>query len=89
MSRIDIDATIQSHIRWRRQFLNAFADGAYAVGFTPPAGYLFTTSNVGDDAQDSDPLAGTNRTANFSVISGETNITSHCSPIRVSKKVLD
>lgn len=31
MSRIDIDATIQSHIRWRRQFHNAFADGAYAA----------------------------------------------------------
>lgn len=29
MSRIDVDAAIQSHLRWRRQFLNAFADGAY------------------------------------------------------------
>jgi hypothetical protein len=30
MQRIDIDAAIHLHTRWRRQFLNAFAGGAYA-----------------------------------------------------------
>lgn len=30
MKRIDIDAAIRSHNQWRRQFLNAFAGGAYA-----------------------------------------------------------
>lgn len=30
MSRIDIDAAIRKHNQWRRQFLNAFAGGAYA-----------------------------------------------------------
>lgn len=30
MKRIDIDETIRLHNTWRRQFLNAFAGGAYA-----------------------------------------------------------
>ena len=30
MKRIDIDSAIRLHTQWRRQFLNAFADGAYA-----------------------------------------------------------
>ena len=30
MQRIDIDAAIRQHTQWRRQFLNAFAGGAYA-----------------------------------------------------------
>ncbi len=30
MKRIEIDSAIRSHTQWRRQFLNAFADGAYA-----------------------------------------------------------
>ena len=30
MPSIDIDAAIHLHTRWRRQFLNAFAEGAYA-----------------------------------------------------------
>ncbi|WP_371325422.1 CZB domain-containing protein [Dechloromonas sp. ZY10] len=30
MKRIDIDAAIRQHTQWRRQFLNAFAGGAYA-----------------------------------------------------------
>lgn len=30
MKRIDIDAAIRSHNQWRRQFVNAFAGGAYA-----------------------------------------------------------
>lgn len=30
MERIDIDGAIRLHTQWRRQFLNAFAGGAYA-----------------------------------------------------------
>lgn len=30
MTRIDIDAEIRDHNRWRRQFMNAFAGGSYA-----------------------------------------------------------
>lgn len=30
MMRSDIDSAIRLHTQWRRQFLNAFADGAYA-----------------------------------------------------------
>jgi len=30
MERIDIDGAIRLHNQWRRQFLNAFAGGAYA-----------------------------------------------------------
>lgn len=30
MKRIDIDGAIRLHNQWRRQFLNAFAGGAYA-----------------------------------------------------------
>lgn len=30
MKRIDIDKAIRLHNQWRRQFLNAFAGGAYA-----------------------------------------------------------
>lgn len=30
MKRIDIDSAIRLHTQWRRQFLNAFAGGAYA-----------------------------------------------------------
>lgn len=30
MKRIDIDGAIRLHDQWRRQFMNAFADGAYA-----------------------------------------------------------
>jgi superfamily II DNA/RNA helicase len=30
MKRIDIDDAIRLHTKWRRQFLNAFADGDYA-----------------------------------------------------------
>ena len=31
MERIDIDAEISAHKKWRRQFLNAFAAGNYAA----------------------------------------------------------
>ena len=51
------------------------AAGTYTVGFTPPSGYLFTTSNVGSDLTDSDPLAGTNRTAAVTLASGQSDTT--------------
>jgi hypothetical protein len=56
------------------------AAGAYAFanlprapirGFTPPAGYQFTTANVGNDATDSDPDPLTGLTAAI-VLPGET-----------------
>ena len=49
--------------------------GAYFVGFAPPAGYRFTTANAGADATDSDPLAGTNRTALVALVSGQAETT--------------
>jgi protocatechuate 3,4-dioxygenase beta subunit len=49
------------------------AAGTYTVSFTPPANYLSTTSNVGNDASDSDTLAGTNRTAAVTLTSGQTD----------------
>jgi hypothetical protein len=45
--------------------------GTYTVEFTAPMGYLFTTSNVGNDATDSDTLPGTNRTAAVTLTSGQ------------------
>ncbi|MGD9780981.1 MAG: SdrD B-like domain-containing protein, partial [Kiritimatiellia bacterium] len=56
-------------------FTNLLPGASYFVDFTPPAGYLFTTSNVGVDATDSDPLPGTNRTALIPLVSGQTNLT--------------
>ncbi len=56
-------------------FTNLMPGTSYFVDFAPPAGYLFTTSNVGADATDSDPLPGTNRTALVSLVSGQTNLT--------------
>ena len=55
-----------------------FADalpGTYTVGFSAPAGYLLTQSNIGADVTDSDPISGTNRTASFILASGQTNLT--------------
>ncbi|NCA81147.1 MAG: DUF11 domain-containing protein [Opitutae bacterium] len=54
-------------------FTNLLPGASYFVDFTPPAGYLFTTANVGADATDSDPLPGTNRTALIPLVSGQTN----------------
>ncbi len=48
---------------------------AYYVDFTPPAGYFFTTSNVGSDATDSDPLPGTNCTAFVTLTNGQADLT--------------
>ncbi len=53
----------------------SLAAGSYTVSFTPPANYLSTTSNVGNDATDSDPLPGTNRTAVVTLTSGEVDNT--------------
>jgi len=56
-------------------FTNLLPGASYFVDFAPPAGYLFTTSNVGADATDSDPLPGTNRTALVGLVSGRMNLT--------------
>jgi len=67
-------ATVTSTVSGAYAFTN-LAVGTYTVDFTPPAGYLFTTSNVGDDASDSDPLTRTNRTAAVTLASGQSDIT--------------
>jgi protocatechuate 3,4-dioxygenase beta subunit len=51
------------------------AAGSYTVGFAVPAGFIFTLSSIGSAATDSDPLAGTNRTAAVTLASGQTDTT--------------
>ena len=63
-------ATTTSSVAGAYAFTN-LAPGSYFVGFALPAGYLFTASNVGADATDSDPLPGTNRTALIALVSGQ------------------
>jgi len=65
-------ATTTSSVAGAYAFTN-LTPGTYTVGFTPSAGWLFTTSNVGTAATDSKPLSGTNRTAVLTLISGQTN----------------
>ena len=67
-------ATTTSSVAGAYAFTN-LAPGSYFAGFTPPAGYLSTTSNVGADATDSDPLTGTNRTALVPLTSGQVETT--------------
>ncbi len=68
-------ATVTSTVSGAYAFTNLVA-GTYTVGFTPPSGYLFTSSNAGgNDAIDSDPLTGTNRTAAVTLVSGQTDNT--------------
>jgi hypothetical protein len=47
--------------------------GCYYVKFATPAGFTPTSSNVGADATDSDAVGGT--TGNYTLASGETNLT--------------
>ena len=47
--------------------------GCYYVTFATPAGFTPTTSNIGNDALDSDAVGGT--TGNYTLLSGETNLT--------------
>ncbi|MEK6775776.1 MAG: SdrD B-like domain-containing protein [bacterium] len=52
------------------------APGIYSVEFTAPAGYVFTTKDVGgDDTLDSDADQSTGRTACTEMIPGDTNLT--------------
>jgi len=67
-------ATTTSSVSGAYAFTN-LPPGTYTVDFTPPAGFLFTTSNVGNDASDSDVLSGTNRTGNVILTSGQTDNT--------------
>ena len=70
----NVIGTTTSSVAGAYAFTN-LVPGSYFVGFTPPAGYFFTTSNVGADATDSDPLPGTDRTAAVTLVSGQTNAT--------------
>ena len=67
-------ATVTSTVSGAYAFTN-LPPGNYTVSFTPPVNYLFTTSNVGSEASDSDPLTGTNRTASITMGSGQTDLT--------------
>jgi hypothetical protein len=49
--------------------------GGYVVGFTVPAGYVFTLPNAGNDALDSDANPATGLTSCYTLVSGETNLT--------------
>jgi hypothetical protein len=50
--------------------------GTYQVGFSNlPSGYVFTTANSGNDDNDSDANTTTGRTAVFTLLSGEVNLT--------------
>lgn len=55
---------------------NDLNPGDYVVGFgNYPAGYSLTAQNVGNDATDSDPDAGTNKTAVINLSVGERDLT--------------
>ena len=49
--------------------------GSWSVGFTPPAGYVFTGKDVGDDATDSDADPATGRTGYITLGVGGENFT--------------
>ncbi|MCH7228766.1 SdrD B-like domain-containing protein, partial [Haloferula sp. A504] len=49
--------------------------GTYYLGFAAASGYERTRADQGTDSTDSDAVAGTGRTADFSLTSGETNDT--------------
>ncbi|MGB0384481.1 MAG: SdrD B-like domain-containing protein, partial [Ardenticatenaceae bacterium] len=54
---------------------NPLPAGDYQVGFTPPAGYLFTTADQGgDDENDSDADTTTGMTPVFTMADGDTNL---------------
>lgn len=54
---------------------NNLAAGQYAVEFTKPTGYNFTTQNTGADATDSDANTTTGRTGTYTLAAGEQNLT--------------
>src|SRR5258706_3135993 len=47
----------------------------YQVQFAAPAGYLFTTQDIGPDTSDSDPNTGTHKTQNVTLASRHYNPT--------------
>ena len=70
---------------------SGLAQGSYTVAFVPPAGYVFTASNIGGDASDSDPLAGTNRTAAVALAAGSDDLSIDAGfylPVSLSGSVL-
>ncbi len=54
---------------------NNLAAGQYAVEFTKPTGYNFTSQNTGADATDSDANTTTGRTGLYTLAAGEQNLT--------------
>ncbi len=49
--------------------------GTYTVGFTLPANYVFTSQNATTDAIDSDVLPATGKTASYTIVAGDSNMT--------------
>ncbi len=49
--------------------------GTYAVQFVAPSGYSFTGKDIGSDTSDSDADTVTGKTGNYTLLSGETNLT--------------
>ena len=49
--------------------------GTYKVQFVLPGGYFFSPKDVGADAADSDADTGTGLTGNYTLVSGEVNLT--------------
>jgi len=55
---------------------NNLAKGTYSVKFTAPSGYQFTTQDAGgNDAVDSDAAVSTGKTANYTLATGQQNLT--------------
>ncbi|MCI9890175.1 carboxypeptidase regulatory-like domain-containing protein, partial [Micrococcales bacterium 31B] len=51
------------------------APGTYSVEFVAPDGKVFTTTNTGDDATDSDADATTGKTGTYTLAAGDENLT--------------
>ncbi len=58
--------------------------GDYQVKFTSPAGYIFSTANVGDDGKDSDADRTTGLTQTVTLTSGEFNGTVDAGLVRLA-----
>src|SRR5258706_608840 len=71
----DTTATTVTGVDGFYQFTGLTPGVQYQVQFAAPAGYLFTTQDVGSDVSDSDANAGTGKTQIITLASGEYNPT--------------
>ena len=63
--------TTATDVNGNYSFINV-TPGSYKVQFVKPAGFNFTTPNIGADATDSDADTVTGMTGVFAVVAGET-----------------